>query len=92
MNATQLEFQARQSGRTQNDRILECLKAAGEGVRVPMPKLVEISGSYVVHSRVAELNSHRGAREGWKIHNHTDCSVKPHTSVYWIEYFDADAP
>lgn len=44
---------------TQNELILATLTAAAGGW-VPMPKLVELSGSYNVHSRVDELRHKRG--------------------------------
>ena len=45
---------------TQNSLILETLRAR-RGAWVSMPELVEVSGSYNVHSRIDELRR-RGAR------------------------------
>lgn len=53
---------------TQNDRILVVLQFQQRDW-TPMPKLVEISGSYNVHSRIAELRK-RGHRVECKITHH----------------------
>ena len=50
------------------------------GVKIPMPDLVKVSGSFNIHSRVDELR-----KRGWtQIQNFTDVSVRPHESVYWL--------
>ena len=54
MNTTQLEFQARGGGLSQCDKILAVLQDY-RGEWVPLPRLHQASGSYVVHSRIADL-------------------------------------
>jgi len=53
-------------------------RATNGGGWVAMPKLVEASGSYNVHSRIDELRH----RHGVVIENDTDVSVRPHVSKY----------
>ena len=51
---------AASAGTSQCDRILERIKQT-PGEWVPMPVLVKVSGSYVIHSRIADLRA-RGHR------------------------------
>jgi hypothetical protein len=48
------------TGETQCERVLARLKES-PGEWVPMPALVRVSGSYVIHSRIADLRK-RGNR------------------------------
>lgn len=63
-----------QTGRSQCDAILAKLEDC-RGEWVPMPELVECSGSYNVHSRIADLRKrgidiqHRNARRGKSVHS-----------------------
>jgi hypothetical protein len=62
------------AGRTQCAAILEAL-AANRGRWVPMPELVATSGSFNVHSRIADLRKRghvieqRNARHGTAVHS-----------------------
>ena len=62
------------AGLSQSDLILRHLELH-RGSWVPMPELVEVSGSYNVHSRVSDLRRrgievlHRQHHEGNKIHS-----------------------
>ena len=64
----------KQTGRTQCAAILETLTDR-RGEWVPMPELVECSGSYNVHSRIADIRrigyavEHKNVQEGKKIHS-----------------------
>ncbi len=54
MNATQIDFLSRRGGRSQCDKILAVLQD-NAGQWVPIPVLHQASGSYVIHSRIADL-------------------------------------
>jgi len=56
------------------------------GEWVTMPALVEVSGSYNIHSRVDELRHNHGVQ----IENETDVSVRPHISRYRLIQSQAD--
>ena len=62
------------AGTSQCDAILDYLKAM-RGLWVAMPYLVEVSGSYNVHSRIADLRKrgheieHRNERHGSAVHS-----------------------
>jgi hypothetical protein len=60
----QTEFTASVNSGSQNGRILAELNRL-RGQWVPMPQLVKVSGSYVIHSRVADLR-----RAGCDIQQH----------------------
>jgi hypothetical protein len=63
---------------TQTDKFVEFL-AARPNRWVPMPVLVEVTGSYAVHSRAAD------ARElGYTVENRVDRKVRPARSFYRI--------
>lgn len=66
----QEKFQANGGGGSQCDRILAVL-AGRAGKWVAMPRLVKASGSYVIHSRIADLNRRRRASELPPIENRT---------------------
>lgn len=60
---------------TQNEAVLDAL-AKRHGEWVSMPDLVQASGAYAIHSRVAELRS-----EGHVIQNKVE-GTKPRRSFY----------
>ncbi len=62
MNATQMEFQRRNGGASQCDRILAALEQA-RGEWVAMTDLWRVSGAFAVHSRVADLRKRGQAIE-----------------------------
>jgi len=68
---------------TENSQCALILRALQErpGQPISMPELVRLSGSYNVHTRVDELRQRHGYTQ---IKNHTDISVRPHKSVYWL--------
>jgi hypothetical protein len=64
---------------SQCKKILDALMAA-KGQWVSMVALVEVSGSYNVHSRVDELRH----KHGFIIDNETDLTTRPHKSFYRV--------
>jgi hypothetical protein len=61
----------------------QCARIARELVRahgnwVGMLRLVNVSGSYNIHTRVDELRR----LHGYRIENRTDLTVRPHISQY----------
>lgn len=76
MNESQTEFIASGASLTQTEKVFATL-AANAGNWVGMPHLVEVSGAYAVHSRVADLR-----RRGYNVENQVDRSTKPFKSFY----------
>lgn len=85
MNFTQLEFEQRASGQSQNALVLERLKAT-PGEWVSMRELERVSGSRRMNSRIAELRK-RGAKEGFSIGpartEHVDGQVRSFYRLEW---------
>lgn len=54
MPSDQLQFAAEQSGKTQEQILLEYLQARPDQW-IPMPELVRVCGGYAVHSRISGL-------------------------------------
>ncbi len=77
MKTTLTNNPARLSKSSQCAKILRALRDA-KGGWVSMPKLVKVSGSYNIHTRVDELRGRWGAQ----IENHTDNAQRPHVSKY----------
>lgn len=71
---------------TQNEIILRKLTERA-GQWVPMPDLVEASGAYAVHSRVADLRA-----AGHQIENTVDRSSRPHRSYYRLLVAQPELP
>jgi len=63
---------------TQADKVLDCLQA-NLGEWVAMPRLADVSGSYVIHSRVAELRN-----RGCNIRNKTETVNGVRFSYYML--------
>lgn len=82
MNTTQLEFTARAGGQSQCDRILERLqKSAGQWVSIV--ELHRVSGSYVIHSRIADLR-----KRGCQIEQRNEWSDGQCHSFYRLNFLD----
>jgi hypothetical protein len=73
---TQTEFQESSAGLSQNEKI-EAHLSAHRGEWIAMPELSEISGSYVVHSRVSDLR-----KKGLQIESKTEQHGKTKHSFY----------
>jgi hypothetical protein len=86
MNATQLTFEERGAGQSQNAKILARLKAT-PGVDVPMPELERISGSHRLNSRAADLRR-QGKKEGFQIFCRTTHEGGTVKSFYRLEYIE----
>jgi hypothetical protein len=70
--------------RSQNELVLERLRRT-PGQWVAMPALVEVSGSYVVHSRVADLR-----KAGWPIEQKNERAGRQIHSFY--RYAEPNTP
>lgn len=64
---------------TQADKVLDCLQA-NLGEWVAMPRLADVSGSYVIHSRISELRD-----RGCNIRNKTERVNGQTHSFYRLE-------
>lgn len=64
---------------TQADKVLDCLQA-NLGEWVAMPRLSDVSGSYVIHSRIADLRE-----RGCNIKNKTETVQGVRHSFYKLE-------
>lgn len=75
MTTTETEYRAKSSP-GQND-LLEAYFRAHPNVWIAMPVLVEVTGSYVVHSRVADCRNLRGMhiehRNKWQVNGRRVC-------------------
>jgi hypothetical protein len=73
---TQTEFQESGAGLSQNE-LIETRLTEKRGQWVPMPELSQLSGSYVVHSRVSDLR-----KKGLQIESKTEQHGKTKHSFY----------
>jgi hypothetical protein len=73
---TQTEFQESNAGLSQNE-IIEQRLTAKRGEWVAMPELSQLSGSYVVHSRISDLR-----KKGLQIESRTERHGKKNHSFY----------
>jgi hypothetical protein len=64
---------------SQCDKILDCLQS-NLGAWVPMPRLADVSGSYVIHSRISDLRE-----RGCNIRNKTETKNGVRHSFYKLE-------
>lgn len=81
MKTTLTKVPQRLSNSSQCAKILRALRDAKGNAQegwVSMPKLVKLSGSYNIHTRVDELRTRWGA----VIENYTDNAQRPHVSKY----------
>jgi hypothetical protein len=73
---TQIEFQEEYGGLSQGEKI-ETRLTEKRGQWVPMPELSQLSGSYVVHSRISDLR-----KKGLQIESRTERHGKKNHSFY----------